>query len=86
VEEKILPSDCKLRRVKYLNNVIEQDHRAIRKRWRAMQCFRTFPTAERALEGFEALHILRKGQVKRLDGRDAVGQAQFIASLFGVAA
>ena len=86
VEEKILPSDCKLRRVKYLNNVIEQDHRAIRKRWRAMQCFRTFHTAERALEGVEAFHMLRKGQVKRLDGRDAVGQAQFIASLFGVAA
>jgi len=36
VKEKVLPSDCKLRRVKYLNNVIEQDHRAIRRRWRAM--------------------------------------------------
>jgi IS6 family transposase len=51
-----------------------------------MQCFRTFHTAERALEGVEAFHMMRKGQVKRLDGRDAVGQAQFIASLFGVAA
>lgn len=30
VKEKVLPPDCKLRRVKYLNNVIEQDHRAIR--------------------------------------------------------
>jgi IS6 family transposase len=47
VKEKVLPSDCKLRRVKYLNNVIEQDHRAIRRRWRAMQCFRPFHTAER---------------------------------------
>jgi transposase, IS6 family len=36
VKEKVLPSDCKLRRVKYLNNVIEQDHRAVRRRWRAM--------------------------------------------------
>jgi transposase-like protein len=34
--ERIVPSDCKLRRVKYLNNVIEQDHRFIRRRWRAM--------------------------------------------------
>jgi hypothetical protein len=33
-----------------------------------------------------AAHILRKGQVKRLDGKDPVGQAQFVASLFGVAA
>lgn len=86
VKEKVLPSDCKLRRVKYLNNIIEQDHRAVRKRWRAMQCFRTFHTAERALEGVEALYMLRKGQVKRLDGRDSVGQAKFVASLFGVAA
>jgi len=34
VQEKVLPLDCKLRRVKYLDNIIEQDHRAIRRRWR----------------------------------------------------
>ena len=38
------------------------------------------------LEGVEALHMMRKGQIKRLDGRDAVGQAKFVAGLFGVAA
>ena len=86
IREKVLPSDCKLRRVKYLNNVIEQDHRFTRRRWRAMQCFRSFHTAERTLEGVEAAHMMRKGQVKRLDGRDAAGQAKFVASLFGVAA
>jgi transposase, IS6 family len=43
-------------------------------------------TAARTLEGIEALHMMRKGQVKRLDGRDAVGQAKFVESLFGVAA
>ena len=86
VKGKVLPFDCKLRRVKYLNNVIEQDHRAIRRRWRAMQVFRSFHTAERTLEGVEALHMMRKGQIKRLDGRDSVGQAKFVASLFGIAA
>ena len=85
-KEKVLPFDCKLRRVKYLTNVIEQDHRAIRRRWRAAQCFRSPHTAERTLEGIESVHMLRKGQVKRLDGRDAVGQAQLVASLFGGAA
>jgi transposase, IS6 family len=84
--EKVLPRDCKWRRVKCLNNVIEQDHRTIRRRWRAMQCFRSFHTAERTIEGVEAMHVMRKGQVKRLDGRDAAGQAKFIESLFGVAA
>jgi transposase-like protein len=86
VKEKVLPQDCKLRRVKYLNNVIEQDHGAIRRRWRAMQCFRSFHTAERTIEGVEAAHMMRKGQVKRLDGRDSAGQAKFVESLFGVAA
>jgi IS6 family transposase len=86
VKEKVLPSDCKLRRVKYLNNIIEHDHRSIRRRSRAMQCSRSFHTAERTIEGVEAAHMMRKGQVKRLDVRDSVGQANFVESLFGVAA
>jgi transposase-like protein len=86
IREKVLPFNCKLRQVKYLNNVIEQVHRAIRRRWRAMQCFRSFHTAERTIEGIEAAHMMRKGQVKRLDGRDTIGQAKFVQSLFGVVA
>jgi transposase-like protein len=85
-EEKILPSDCQLRRVKYLNNVIEQDHRFIKKKVRASQCFERFHTAERTLEGIESLNMIRKGRVKRLAGSDARGQATFVASLFGIAA
>jgi transposase-like protein len=53
-EERIVPQDCKLRCVKYLNNVIEQDHRFIKKKVRASQCFKRFHTAERTLEGIEA--------------------------------
>jgi transposase-like protein len=45
VKEKVSPSVCKQRRVKYLNNVTEQGHRAIRRRWRAMQCMRSFHPA-----------------------------------------
>jgi hypothetical protein len=51
-----------------------------------MQCVRSFHTAERTIEGVEAAHMRRKGQVKRLDGKDAVGQAKFVESLFGIAA
>jgi hypothetical protein len=51
-----------------------------------MQCFRSFHTAERTLEGVEAAHMMRKGQVKRSDGRDSAGQAKFVEILFGVAA
>lgn len=85
-DERIVPKDCKLRRVKYLNNVIEQDHRFIKKKVRSSQCFKSFHTAERTLEGIEAVNMIRKGQVKRLAGSDAQGQAKFVASLFGVAA
>ncbi len=85
-EEKVLPKDCILRRVKYLNNVIEQDHRFVKKKVRASQCFKSFHTAERTLEGIEAMNMMRKGQVKRLAGGDAQGQAKFVASLFQMAA
>ena len=85
-EERIVRKDCKFRRVKYLNNIIEQDHRFIKKKVRASQCFKSFHTAERTLEGVEAVNMLRKGQVKWLAGSDARGQAKFVESLFGVAA
>ena len=85
-KEKALPHDCKLRRVKYLNNVIEQDHRFIKKKVRASQCFKSFHTAERTLEGIEAVNMIRKGQIKRLDRNDTVGQAKFVTSLFQITA
>ena len=69
--EKVVPKDCKLRRVKYLNNVIEQDHRFVKKKVRASQCFKSFHTAERTLEGIESMNMIRKGQIKRLAGSDA---------------
>ena len=48
--------------------------------------FSLLHTAERTIEGIEAMHVMRKGQVKRLDSRDSVGQAKFVKSLFGIAA
>ncbi len=85
-EERVVPKDCKLRRVKYLNNVIEQDHRFVKKKVRASQCFKRFHTAPQTLEGIESINMMRKGQVKRLAGSDARGQAKFVESLFGIAA
>jgi transposase, IS6 family len=72
--------------VKYLNNVIEQEHRFVKKKVRASQCLKSFHTAERTLEGIEAMNMMRKGQVKRLLGSDAQGQVKFVESLFGIAA
>lgn len=69
--ERVVPQDFKLRRVKYLNNVIEQDHHFVKKKVRASQCFKSFHTAERTLEGIESINMMRKGRVKRLAGSDA---------------
>lgn len=84
--ERVVAKDRKLRRAKILNNVVEQDHRFVKKEVRVSQSFRTFHTAERTLEGIEAVSMMRKGQVKGLAGSDGQGRAALVASLFGAAA
>lgn len=84
--DKVIPKDCGLRRTKYLTNIVEQGHRFIRRGRLAMQVFHSFHTAERTLEGIEAMFMMRKGRVKGLNGRHTLGQAKFIVNLFGIAA
>jgi len=52
---------CRHRPVQYLNNILEQDHRAIKRRVNAKQGFREFRTARRTIQGYEAVHMIRKG-------------------------
>ena len=58
----VLEEKCTHRPVQYLNNVLEQDHRAIKRRVRASQHFRSFWGAWRTIAGYEAIHMIRKGQ------------------------
>src|SRR5258708_26909382 len=60
--EEALEENCRHRPVQYLNNVLEQDHRAIKRRVRASQHFRSFWGAWRTIAGYEAIHMIRKGQ------------------------
>src|SRR6202045_2774166 len=60
--EGTLDSGCQHRPVPYLNNVLEQDHRAIKQRVNASQGFRSFWAAWRTLAGYEVIHMIRKGQ------------------------
>jgi hypothetical protein len=48
--------------------------------------FFSFDTAWKTLQGYEAMHIIRKGQVQGVDKGDISEQITFIAHLFGVAA
>jgi transposase, IS6 family len=76
---------ARLRQCKYLNNIVEQDHRRIKRLVRPGLGFATFPTARRTLAGYEAMAMIRKGQVHNIDGLDMRAQTVFIANLFQMA-
>jgi transposase-like protein len=75
---------CRCRPVRYLNNVVEQDHRAIKRRVRVMQGFRSFHSAWRTIQGIETVNMIRKGQIRWLAKDDIAGQVTFISGLFAV--
>jgi transposase-like protein len=77
---------CRCRTSPYMNNIIEQDHRFIKKRITAGLGFRSAEGAWRTIEGYETMHAIRKGQIRWLAKGDVVGQLQFIHALFGIAA
>ncbi len=62
------------RRTKYLNNIIEQDHRFIKKLTRPMQTFKSLSSASATLAGIEVAHMIRKGQFAQ---SEQSGFAQF---------
>jgi IS6 family transposase len=76
----------KLRQIKYLNNIIEQDHRRIKRLTGPGLGFGSFRTARRTLAGFEAMAMIRKGQVTGIKGNDMIAQARFVAHIFQMAA
>ena len=49
-------------RLKYLHNILEQDHRFIKRITGPMKCFKAFHSAQATLAGIETAHIIRKGQ------------------------
>ncbi|GHP01117.1 IS6 family transposase [Reticulibacter mediterranei] len=62
--EELLPRSSQLRQVKYLNNLIEQDHRFIKRLTKPGMGFFSFETANRTLQGYELMNMLRKGQMQ----------------------
>ena len=82
----VIPGRVALRQCKYLNNVIEQDHRSVKKRVWLAKGYGSFRSAWRTLQGIEAVNMIRKGRVRWLPKGDAVGQSIFINALFGLVA
>ena len=76
----------KPRQREYPNNIVEQDHRRIKRLVRPGLGFGGLESAKRAVAGYEAMAMVRKGQVRNVGGRDMQAQAAFAAGLFEVAA
>ena len=81
----VLAESVEHRAVKYLNNMIEQDHRYTKRRVLASQNFHNFWSAKRTIAGYEAMNIIRKGQIINVERDDILGQIAFIDFLFRTA-
>ena len=81
--DKILPKNVNLRQIKYLNNIIEQDHRSIKRIINPMLGFQSFQSANKTLKGIEAMNMIKKGQVKNLN-YSGLNEAKYINQLFGI--
>jgi transposase-like protein len=77
---------AKLRQVKFLSNIVEQDHRRIKRLVRPGLGFKSLMTATRTIAGYEAMAMIRKAQVESALANDMGAQRDFIATLFGAAA
>ncbi|WP_409077066.1 IS6 family transposase [Paraburkholderia sp. FT54] len=83
VDGLLLPADTKVRSSKYLNNLIEQDHRNIKSRTNVMLGFKRFRSAAATISGIELTHRIRKGQfdLAKLGLKDAAAPAVWNAVL-----
>jgi transposase-like protein len=79
-----ISEQCELRQVKYLNNLIEQDHRFLKRRTKPGMGFFSFETALRTLQGFEVMNMVRKGQLQGIAKGNVKSQVTLVAKLFGV--
>ena len=84
--EEELPSSVELRQKKYLNNIVEQDHRGIKRLVKPRMEFGSFNTARRTIKGYEIMNMMRKGQIKRVEKGAVRERVKFINQIFGVAA
>jgi transposase-like protein len=80
-----LSKDVEHRTSKYLNNVIEADHGALKRMIRPTRGFQRMRTASATLKGFEVMRMIRRGQCIRPQP-GATGEIRVVNQLFGLAA
>ena len=82
-KEKSIPDGMQLRQQKYLNNIVEQDHRFIKKRVRCMLGLKSLRAATYILSGIEAMHMIKKKQVHQ-GVKSAQNEVEFMHRLFRI--
>jgi len=81
--DKILPKNVGIRQIKYLNNIIEQDHRSIKRIVNPMLGFQSFQSANKTLKGIEAMNMIKKRQVNNLN-YSVFNEVKYINQLFSI--
>ncbi len=81
---KGFPEKTKLRQIKYLNNLLEQDHRLIKRQHRCAMGYKSLETARNTIAGIEAMHMIFKGQIDDILDANAREIKIFIEDLFEV--
>ena len=69
--------DILMRQNKYLNNLVEQDHRAVKRVTGPMLGFKSFWSAQKLICGIETMHMIKKGQINCPDGSTVSAADQF---------
>lgn len=85
-KSKEFPKKTKLRRIKYLNNSMENDHKFIKSKSRYRQWYQSFSTASKTIDGIESMRCVQKGQLRKASKGDICAQNSLINKLFGLAA
>lgn len=77
---------CKVthRMIKYLNNIIEQDHRFVKRKDKPMLGFGSFESTEKTIAGIEIMHMIRKGQVEEI--QCVLSEVGFLNRIMGITA
>jgi transposase-like protein len=81
--EKNLFKNVEIRQTRYLNNIIEQDHRSIKRIVHSMLGFQSFRSANKTLKGIEAMNMVKKRQVNNLN-YSVFNEVKYINQLFGI--
>jgi putative transposase len=71
--------DFLMRQNKHLNNIVEQDHRAVKRKTRPMLGLKSFRAAANVLAGIELMHMIRKGQLAFAGCKGLIFAEQFYA-------